>query len=116
MKTLNIFLISAFLLVCSCKQPVFKYHPGGPYYYKSDIANYQPFRPNLEISMSEAEALAKEGYAYYIAFFNSDGQPTKIEKHYKEKIVRQSELYYQNGKLFKVITSNEDGRRTVELY
>ncbi|MCK4917982.1 MAG: hypothetical protein KAS51_07190 [Candidatus Omnitrophica bacterium] len=94
----------------------YSYHPGGPYYYKSDIVNYQPFRLNDEITKEEAEQLSKKGYAYYIAYFNNSGKPTVIEKHYHGKIDRKSELFYENGKLFKVITTNSEGKQKVSYY
>lgn len=94
----------------------YSYHPGEPYYYKSDIVNYQPFQPSDEITKEEAEQLYRDGYAYYIAYFNSDGNPTIIEKHYHGKIDRKSELFYENGKLFKTITTDSEGKQKINYY
>ena len=94
----------------------FRYHPGGPYYYTSDIANYQLFRPNGEITKDRAAQLSKEGYAYYIAFFNNDGQPTLIEKRYQGKIDRKSELFYKNEKLLKSVITNSEGIEAVAYH
>ncbi len=103
------------IILFGCKEE-YRYHPGGPYYYTSDIANYQPFRPNGEITKEKAEQLSKDGYAYHIAYFNDEGQPTLIEKHYRGKIDRKSELFYENGKLFKSVTTNPEGAEKVTYY
>jgi len=92
------------------------YHPGGPFYYKWDIKNYKPFHPNGEIVKEDAEKLAQNGYAYIIAYFNDGGQPTKIEKHYRGKISRKSELIYKDGKLIKSVITHSDGKKQIAVY
>ena len=111
----KIILALIYISLFGCNEE-YKYHSGGPYYYKSDIANHQPFRPNEEITKNEANELADKGYSYYIAFFNDNGRPTTIEKYYKGKMDRKSELFYENGKLFKSIVTNEKGNKKTKYY
>lgn len=112
---LSLLIILMTFSLFGCKEE-YRYHPGGPYYYSSDIANYQLFRPNGEITKDKAEQLSKDGYAYYIAYFNNDEQPSLIERYYRGKNDRKCELFYKNGKLFKSIITNSDGIETVAYY
>lgn len=114
-QILKFILVIVCLSLIGCNKDYF-YHSGGPYYYKSDVVNYQPFRPNDEITKEDAEQLSKDGCAYYIAYFNNDGKPTVIEKYYQGKIDRKSELFYGNSKLFKVITTNSKGKQRTNYY
>lgn len=89
------------------------YVAGRAYYFRSDIANYQSNRPNGEISKEEVEEYKRDGYAYYVVYFNDDQLPTSIEKHFQGKIVRKTDLFYQAKKLVKEVVTNESGKKTM---
>ena len=55
---------------------------GEPYFFKHGVT-HQGHRPTDEITETEALALADDGYAYYIAYFSSDGDPIEILKVYQ---------------------------------
>ncbi len=93
-----------------------EYPTGGPYYYKSDVTDNQPFRPSDEITGSEADKLGSSGYTYYIVYFNDDRQPTIIEKRFRGMIIRKNELFYKNGKLFKSVTTDGKGNKETRDY
>lgn len=88
-------LFAGFLAGCSTTQHGNR--TGGPYYYKHAITK-QGYHPNEEITKTEAENLARNGYAYYIAYFNPSGKPNRLLKVYKEKTVFDQEIKYDaNG-------------------
>jgi hypothetical protein len=82
---------------CSESQP--KFHPGGPYYYTSWRHYYLPYRPAGEISLSEAEALERRGYAYCVAFFDTEGRIISFEKRYGDTAEFKVTYFYVNGVL-----------------
>jgi hypothetical protein len=88
-------LVAVFLWGCST--PDYSHEAGGPYYFNSGIT-YRGYRPTGELTKSEADELAKQGHAFYIAYFNSDGKPTRILKVYEGKTVLDQEIKYDaNG-------------------
>jgi len=70
------------VILSGCDLTGHSHQPGVPYYFESGVT-YQGFRPTGEITEPEANKLASSGYAYYIAYFNQEGKPTKIFKVYE---------------------------------
>jgi hypothetical protein len=115
-------LLTAMNMAISCASTP-KYHPGGPYYYKSWADYFLPYRPVNEISLSEAKELGGQGYAYYIAFFNDIGMIVSFEKQYRGKMEFKATYYYDkgvlrkeevidlSGKIIKSTMYDEKGRR-----
>ncbi|HEY6011645.1 MAG TPA: hypothetical protein VIX18_09250 [Nitrospirota bacterium] len=92
-------LISLSTLSLGCSESPPQYRPGGPYYYKSWINYYLPYRPAGEISLSEAEALERRGYAYCVAFFDTQGRIISFEKKYGSTVEFKVTYFYVNGVL-----------------
>ena len=88
-------------MAASCSAAPPKYHPGGPYYYKSWASYFLPYRPVDEVTKSEAEELERQGYSYYIAFFNEHGLIKSFEKRYQGKMEFKATFFYENGLLIK---------------
>jgi hypothetical protein len=112
-----IYLILLFATIttsCSANPP--KYHPGGPYYYKGWAHYYLPYRPVDEIASSEAAELELQGYAYYIGFFNEQGQIKSFEKRYHGKMEFKVTYYYENGVLNKEESIDASEKTKVILY
>ncbi len=85
MKTQAIIgLLGALTLTAGCNSNSHYYRPGEPYYFKHG-ETYQGFQPNKQITKAEADALATSGYAYTIAYFDSEGLPTNVLKIYPGK-------------------------------
>lgn len=102
--------------VCSCNssgQP--KYHSGGPYFYKSWASYVLPYRPTEEISETEAKDLERQGYAFYIAYFNDDGYIKSFEKRYQGKQEFKTTYFYEKG-ILKKEESIQDGKSRTILY
>ena len=75
----------------------YSHKPGEPYYFWSAIT-YQGYRPSGELTKAEADELAEQGGAYYIASFNFLEKPNRILKIYKGKTVLDQEIKYDaNG-------------------
>jgi hypothetical protein len=89
-KTLVAAMLGAVLSGCRLSVSECSHQPGGPYYFTSD-ATYQEHRTTGEITRSEAEELANSGSAYYMAYFNSSGNPTKMFKVF----AGSTNLYWQ---------------------
>jgi hypothetical protein len=111
----KIVIFSLLLTLWSCKSNK-TYHPGGPYYYKYSIANYTPLRPNGEITKIEADQLARDGYAYYIAYFNDNGRLTQIQKLFNSKVQRTVKLSYRDGILYKSVTIDQEGKKNEKIH
>ena len=112
----NIFtIILVVALVSGCKISQYSHKPGGPYYFKWGVT-YQGYRPHGEVSKSEADALAKEGYAYCVAHFDKSGQPTNIVKIYKGGVHSSTQLEYENGILIRVTNTDSDGNSKSRNY
>ncbi|MFI4955389.1 MAG: hypothetical protein ACHP9Y_05695 [Gammaproteobacteria bacterium] len=96
--------------------PNYWHKPGGPYYFQSFIT-YQGLRPNREITEDEALKLASQGYAYAVASFNENGQPTYIERRYRGKVDKY-DFFYENGldHFSKIISEDADGEKKVYFY
>jgi hypothetical protein len=99
---------------CSANQP--KYHAGGPYYYKSWASYFLPYRPVDEISRPDAEGLERQGFAYYIAFFDEQGLIKSFEKRYQGKMEFKVTYYYENGILKKEESLDANGKVKITLY
>jgi|LGVE01.1.fsa_nt_gb uncharacterized protein YxeA len=106
----RIIILIILILLSGCNIGNYYHQPGGPYYFKSGIT-YQGIRPNREITKEEAKKLEENGYAYTIAYFNDYGKPTIVEKYFEGKIITRFELIYKNGKLYKQITTDENGNK-----
>lgn len=114
MKTLILILLVTFCVVsCTSGQP--KYHPGGPYFYKSWASYYLPYRPINEITENEAKELEQQGYSFYIAYFNEQGYIKSFEKKYKGNQEFKTDYSYENGILMKE-ESIQGGKITTTLY
>ena len=118
-RTLFIYLLAVVTTIgvaasCSASQP--KYHPGGPYYYKSWASYYLPYRPVEEISKQGAEELDRQGYAYYIAFFNEQGLIKSFEKRFKENMEFKVTYDYDNGVLKKEEAIDMNGKVKITSY
>ena len=110
MKTIFITIAFSFLLA-SCSESgntEVKYHPGGPYYYKSWATYHYPYRPTYEITLEETKQLVKNGNAYYKGYFNNDGKIQSFEKIYLGKTVWKEEYTYENSNKIKVTTYIEN--------
>ncbi len=88
-----------------------KYLPGGPYYYKSWATYFKPYRPVDKITLSEAKELEKNGYAYYVAYFDNKGRIKSFDKFHSGKTVWKSEYSYENSKIKE--TMHSDGNKVV---
>lgn len=101
-------LISLSVLSAGCRESPPEYRPGGPYYYKSWINYHLPYQPAGEISLSEAQALERKGYAYCIAFFDEQGRILSFEKTYQSAVEFKVTYFYVDGVLRRegVIDSN----------
>lgn len=107
-------LISGFIFVCQgCSYVQPKYHPGGPYYYKSWASYKLPYRPIDEISYKEAKQIEASGYAYYEAFFNEDGFIITFKKYYHEKLDFAVSYYYEKGILVKSEGIDFEGKKQI---
>jgi len=113
----SLLIVGAILstLTCSCSKQQ-KYHPGGPYYYKSWANYYQPYRPIGEIQIDEAKELEGKGYAYYIAFFDGNGFISSFEKRYQGKISFKITYSYEEGVIRKEGVIDENGTAKTFFY
>ena len=112
-KPLPICLTALLVTICmaaNCSTAPPKYHPGGPYYYKSWASYLLPYRPVDEVTKSEAEELERQGYAYYIAFFNEQGLIKSFEKRYQGKMELKATFFYENGLLIKEESLDANGK------
>ena len=103
------------LLIAGCRLDDYYHQPGGPYYFNSGVT-YQGYYPNGEITKAEADFLAANGYAYYVAFFNSDGLPTNVQKVLKEKIQFTADLTWTNRKPVSSRVTDADGKVTESFF
>ena len=71
-------IIPACIVLTACRERC-HHAPGGPYCFESAV-DYWGWRPKREISKAQANELAKDGYAYYVATYDADGNPTNIDK------------------------------------
>ena len=115
MTKLNLILLIACCLVSGCNSGQPKYHPGGPYFYKSWASYYLPYRPTNEITETEAKDLEQQGYSFYIAYFNEQGYIKSFEKRHKGNRVFKTDYFYEDGLLLKQ-ESIQDGKITTILY
>lgn len=118
-KSIPIYLIGLLSVIilsssCSANQP--KYHPGGPYYYKSWANYHLPYRPVDEVSKSGAEELENQGFSYYIAYFDEEGRIKSFEKRYREKMEFNVTYFYENGVLKKEEGLDANGKVKITLY
>lgn len=114
MRKIAIIISSVVLIsILGCKIDNYYHKPGGPYYFKSGIT-YQGMRPSGEITQAEAKELEKNKYAFYIAYFNSEGKPTIIEKYHEGKLINKYELFYENNKHIKTIITDENGNQNTQ--
>ena len=95
---LSVSLLAIVMWGCSTTSAAkFSHKPGEPYYFRSAIT-YQGYRPSGELTKAQADELAEQGYAFYIAYFNSLGKPNRILKIYNGKTVLDQEIKYDaNG-------------------
>jgi hypothetical protein len=49
------------------------------------------------MTKAEADEIANQGYAYYIAYFNSSGKPIRHLKFYKGKMLLDQEITYDDN-------------------
>ena len=108
MKARKTFLLLVALGIVGCQTTKSSHSPGGPYYFQSGVT-YQGFRPTSEITKGKADELASHGYAYYIAGFREDGQPSYIEKIFNGRVEQHIDLVYSNGVLSQTITTDSNG-------
>lgn len=103
------------LLIAGWRLDDYYHQPGGPYYFKRGVT-YQGYRPNEQITKAEADSLAADGYAYYVAFFNSDGLPTNVKKVLKGKVEFTADLTWTNRKPVSSRVTDADGKVTESFF
>jgi hypothetical protein len=111
-KLIIITLIAPLFLLCS-RTDEYYHKPGGPFYFES-IITYQGINPNREITKDKSIQLKDSGYAFYVGYFNNDGKPTLLEKYYKGNLFMKYELFYENKKLNKTITTDDKGIQKID--
>jgi hypothetical protein len=91
--------------VIGCDESPTEKKVGGPYYYGGFYDGRYPFiRPRHELSEGEAKQL--EG-AYYVAYFNERGDPTRISKILRGELDTIYEYeYYEDGNVFRARIMN----------
>jgi hypothetical protein len=99
-----------------CNEGHPKYHPGGPYYYKSYAHYLLPYRPVDEISVEEVKKAEEQSFAYYEAHFNNEGYITNFKKHYRGKAEFEVRYYYENGILRKSESLDSKGQIKTDTY
>ncbi len=108
-------MLAIIVLLAGCVADDYYHQPGGPYYFKHGVT-YEGFRPNEQITKAEADSLAADGYAYTVAFFNSDGLPTNVQKVYKGKIESTADLTWTNRKPASSRVTDADGKVTESFF
>jgi hypothetical protein len=69
-----------------------------------------PIRLTKLITKEEAEAIAAQGYAYMIGYFDDEGRLVRDVKMLKGEVFFQHlYMYYPSGKLRRVTVTNPDG-------
>tara|TARA_R110002096_G_scaffold54937_4_gene141488 strand:+ start:460 stop:735 length:276 start_codon:yes stop_codon:yes gene_type:complete len=71
----------------------YSHAPGGPYYFKTGLT-YHGYLPSREVTKEEADELAKQDYAYYVAYFDSSGKPNRVLKYHRGKKQLDREIKY----------------------
>ena len=114
--SISTLLIGVIFICHGCANAQPKYHPGGPYYYKSWASYILPLRPTGEISYQEAKQMEVSGYSYYEAYFNDDGYIKEFKKYIHGQIVSTVIYFYENGVLVRSEEINREGKKTILLF
>jgi hypothetical protein len=85
-------------------------HPEGTHCFKGSSLWSAPIALPNPMSEAEARAFESEGKAYYIGKFDAKGKPLSVEKRYQRKIFFKVTYVYENGRLVRQETVDEDGR------
>lgn len=102
-------IVLACIVLAACRERC-QHAPGGPYYFESAV-DYSGWCPKREISKAQANELAKDGYAYYVATYDANGNPTNIDKIYQGRTEAHIELLYRQKVLREVRIVKKEGVR-----
>lgn len=103
---LVVLLILILLITYKCTSKA-RYHPGGPYYYRS-FSNYDvPIKLTQEIPYKEA---ISEG-SYFIAYFNNNGDVESYSVFVNGKLRATTKYYYNPDMTLKRADNYDDNNK-----
>jgi hypothetical protein len=121
MKTLIVLIVVvgaglALLMVRSARARANRKHDPVEY-YRGWTSYRHPIYLENKITKEEADAVAAEGFAYLIGYFDADGKPTRVVKMLRGSVFFEFVYaYHPSGKLKRVEATNTRGVVTVREY
>lgn len=91
-----------------------RYHPGGPYYYKSYAAFAFPYKPKEEISYEEAKDREANGLRFTEVLFDKEGRLINVKHHWKGTVTFNYSYRYEPGVVKEI--NYYDDKITITMY